>query len=175
MEDMLELANEVQETLGRAYGLPEDVDEDDLEAGMKIDASGVLHIHVFLFIISLVLLELDALGDDILMDKDTSYLDSATIPDPLNTVPQTTGGQTNVSTMCRVLVVLLLLLLLFRMACCWMSLVYLKSLIYKKYYITHSMYCLLWTIQCVVYTLHHCLKKKIIFMNTTDGSAYWNW
>ena len=33
MEDMLELANEVQETLGRAYGLPEDVDEDDLEAG----------------------------------------------------------------------------------------------------------------------------------------------
>ena len=34
MEDMLELANEVQETLGRAYGLPEDVDEDDLEAGM---------------------------------------------------------------------------------------------------------------------------------------------
>ena len=34
MEDMLELANEVQETLGRAYGLPEDVDEDDLEAGI---------------------------------------------------------------------------------------------------------------------------------------------
>ena len=34
MEDMLELANEVQDTLGRAYGLPEDVDEDDLEAGM---------------------------------------------------------------------------------------------------------------------------------------------
>lgn len=33
MEDMLELAGEVQETLGRAYGLPEDVDEDDLEAG----------------------------------------------------------------------------------------------------------------------------------------------
>ena len=33
MEDMLELAGEVQETLGRAYGLPDDVDEDDLEAG----------------------------------------------------------------------------------------------------------------------------------------------
>ena len=30
---MLELAGEVQETLGRAYGLPDDVDEDDLEAG----------------------------------------------------------------------------------------------------------------------------------------------
>ena len=33
MEDMLELAGEVQDTLGRAYGLPDDVDEDDLEAG----------------------------------------------------------------------------------------------------------------------------------------------
>ena len=30
---MLEQANEVQEVLGRSYGLPEDVDEDDLEAG----------------------------------------------------------------------------------------------------------------------------------------------
>ena len=33
MEDMLEQANEVMETMGRSYGLPEDVDEDDLEAG----------------------------------------------------------------------------------------------------------------------------------------------
>lgn len=31
---MLELTNEIQETLGRAYGLPDDVDEDDLEAGI---------------------------------------------------------------------------------------------------------------------------------------------
>ena len=30
---MLELAGEVQDTLGRAYGLPDDIDEDDLEAG----------------------------------------------------------------------------------------------------------------------------------------------
>lgn len=30
----METANEVQEVLGRQYGLPEDVDEDDLEAGM---------------------------------------------------------------------------------------------------------------------------------------------
>jgi charged multivesicular body protein 5 len=33
MGDMLELAGEVQETLGQAYGLPDDIDEDDLEAG----------------------------------------------------------------------------------------------------------------------------------------------
>ena len=33
LEDMMEDANEIQETLGRAYGMPE-VDEDDLEAGI---------------------------------------------------------------------------------------------------------------------------------------------
>lgn len=32
MEDMLEQANEVQESLSRSYATP-DVDEDDLEAG----------------------------------------------------------------------------------------------------------------------------------------------
>ena len=30
----MEVANEVQDVLGRQYGLPEDVDEDDLEAGV---------------------------------------------------------------------------------------------------------------------------------------------
>ena len=49
MADMVEEANEVQEVLGRTYGMPE-IDEDDLEA------------------------ELDALGDDIALDDDTSYL-----------------------------------------------------------------------------------------------------
>merc|ERR1719400_143891 len=49
---MLEEANEVQEALGRSYGMPE-IDEDDLEA------------------------ELDALGDDFALDEDTSYLDDA--------------------------------------------------------------------------------------------------
>ena len=49
LADMLEDANEVQEVLGRSYGMPE-IDEDALEA------------------------ELDALGDDIALDDDTSYL-----------------------------------------------------------------------------------------------------
>lgn len=31
----MEAANEVQETLGRSYNLPDDIDEDDLEAGKK--------------------------------------------------------------------------------------------------------------------------------------------
>merc|ERR1719244_1438 len=50
--DMMEDANEIQEALGRTYGMP-DVDEDELEA------------------------ELDALGDEIALDDDTSYLDDA--------------------------------------------------------------------------------------------------
>ncbi|KAL7753653.1 Vacuolar protein-sorting-associated protein 60 [Sorochytrium milnesiophthora] len=52
MEDLLEQANEVQEMLGRTYGLPDDIDEADLEA------------------------ELDALGDELLMEEEEtpSYL-----------------------------------------------------------------------------------------------------
>ena len=52
---MLEDANEVQDVLGRQYGMPE-IDEDELEA------------------------ELDALGDDIALDEDTSYLDEISAP-----------------------------------------------------------------------------------------------
>ncbi|XP_044727379.1 charged multivesicular body protein 5 [Chrysoperla carnea] len=50
LADLLEQADEVQEALGRTYGVP-DVDEDELAA------------------------ELDALGDEIALDDDTSYLD----------------------------------------------------------------------------------------------------
>ncbi|XP_022919398.1 charged multivesicular body protein 5 [Onthophagus taurus] len=50
MADLLDEANEVQEALGRTYNTPE-VDEDELAA------------------------ELDALGDEIALDDDASYLD----------------------------------------------------------------------------------------------------
>ena len=33
---MLEQTNEVMDVLGRPYGVPEDVDEDDLEAGEPV-------------------------------------------------------------------------------------------------------------------------------------------
>ncbi|XP_014214162.1 charged multivesicular body protein 5 isoform X1 [Copidosoma floridanum] len=52
LADMLEQADEVQEALGRSYGMP-DIDEDELAA------------------------ELDALGDDLALDTDASYLDNA--------------------------------------------------------------------------------------------------
>lgn len=50
MADMLEQADDVQEALGRSYGVPE-IDDDELAA------------------------ELDALGEEIALDDDASYLD----------------------------------------------------------------------------------------------------
>ena len=35
MEDLLEQANEIQETLGRSYAVPDELDEADLQAGMS--------------------------------------------------------------------------------------------------------------------------------------------
>ncbi len=55
MEDMLEQANEIQETMGRQYGMP-DVDDDELEA------------------------ELAALGDELAGDTDLGFLDTPNVP-----------------------------------------------------------------------------------------------
>ena len=53
MADMLEIANEVQDTLGRSYGMPDDIDEADLDAGMQILALSIniqiLLIHFYAF------------------------------------------------------------------------------------------------------------------------------
>ena len=35
MEDLLEQANEIQESMSRTYGVPDEVDEADLEAGVS--------------------------------------------------------------------------------------------------------------------------------------------
>lgn len=50
LADMLEQSDDIQEALGRTYNMPE-IDEDELAA------------------------ELDALGDEMALDDDTSYLD----------------------------------------------------------------------------------------------------
>ncbi|KAG8282592.1 Charged multivesicular body protein 5 [Homalodisca vitripennis] len=55
MTDMFELHEELQGALGRTYGMPE-IDDDELQA------------------------ELDALGDEIALDEDTSYLDEVKAP-----------------------------------------------------------------------------------------------
>jgi len=57
MEDMLDMNNDIQEALSRQYDTP-DIDEADLEA------------------------ELDALGDELQADTDTSFLDEALKPIP---------------------------------------------------------------------------------------------
>ncbi|KAG0315935.1 hypothetical protein BGZ99_007167 [Dissophora globulifera] len=58
MEDIMEQANEIQETLGRSYGVPDDIDEEDLEA------------------------ELDALGDELYEEEEPSYLEDETLDLP---------------------------------------------------------------------------------------------
>ena len=37
MEDLIEQATEIQETLGRSYAVPDELDEADLEAGMSVN------------------------------------------------------------------------------------------------------------------------------------------
>ena len=68
MEDLLEQANEIQESMSRTYGVPEDVDEMDLEA------------------------ELAALGDDVAAEAEgemPSYLreSSSALPDFVDEAP----------------------------------------------------------------------------------------
>merc|ERR1712038_875684 len=61
LEDLTEQANEIQEVMGRSYGMPE-IDDDELEA------------------------EFDALGD-ICLDDDASYLDEIAAPCAPTNVP----------------------------------------------------------------------------------------
>jgi hypothetical protein len=66
MEDLLEQANEVQESLGRSYAVPDELDEADLEAGMSREYPS----HPLSLI---ALAELDALGLEE-EDEGPSYL-----------------------------------------------------------------------------------------------------
>lgn len=74
MEDLIEQANEVQESLGRSYGVPEEVDEADLQAGLSPCLMPARHVS------SPDDAELDALGDDLGLEESEgvpSYLNSA--------------------------------------------------------------------------------------------------
>ncbi|KAI0321999.1 Snf7-domain-containing protein [Amylostereum chailletii] len=66
MEDLLEQANEIQETLGRSYAVPDEVDEADLAAGTSLCVhSSSWH--------QIVFIELDALALEE-EEEGTSYL-----------------------------------------------------------------------------------------------------
>ncbi|KAF8551469.1 hypothetical protein OG21DRAFT_1467243 [Imleria badia] len=79
MEELLEQANEIQESLGRSYAVPDELDEADLEAG-KFSARCVS-------CISIDLLELDALQFEE-EEEGTSYLsDLNKVPDFVDEAP----------------------------------------------------------------------------------------
>lgn len=104
LEDMMEDASEVQEALSRSYGTP-DIDEEDLEAGkihllivfitlcgckiimiadlaqdficLNITSEMRFFFNATFCTVTLTVSELDALGDELLLDDDSSYLDEA--------------------------------------------------------------------------------------------------
>jgi len=64
-------ANEIQEVMGRSYGIGDDIDEAELEA------------------------EFDALGDDFLADNDSSFLDEIATPNAPTSNPGEDTGETD--------------------------------------------------------------------------------
>lgn len=97
MEDLIEQANEVQESMSRTYGVPDEVDEADLEAGALPVSRALSASHPKLTVSSLA--ELDALGDDWGEEEEAipSYLreDVSELPDFVDEAPvtETVGGR----------------------------------------------------------------------------------
>ncbi|KAG8904029.1 hypothetical protein FRB99_002371 [Tulasnella sp. 403] len=80
MEDLIEQANEVQEALGRTYGVPEELDEDELQAGNATASFILSRAH------SCPTEELDAL--DLEEEETPSYLqDLNATPDFIDEAP----------------------------------------------------------------------------------------
>lgn len=96
MEDLIEQANEIQESLGRSYGVPDEVDEADLQAGTSLRMNIAFRLTILVWMITLLrltlyLAELDALGldDEPIGENETpSYLqDSMALPDFVDSAP----------------------------------------------------------------------------------------
>ncbi len=84
MEDLLEQANEIQESLGRSYAVPDELDEADLEAG----TNGFTVIALFADTQDI---ELDALALEE-EEEGTSYLaDMSKVPDFIDEPPVEIG------------------------------------------------------------------------------------
>ena len=80
MEDLLEQANEIQETLGRSYAVPDEIDEADLQAGAYPRL--LLLASIFIFPTELDALELEA------EEEGPSYLsDLKKVPDFVDEAP----------------------------------------------------------------------------------------
>jgi charged multivesicular body protein 5 len=97
MADMLEQADEVQETLGRRYGTP-DIDEDELlEAELEALRKWAMNPCD------------ETLGDEMLGDEDSSYLDYA-IKAP--SAPDREPGAESLNVVCQFLYFFTVLLIL---------------------------------------------------------------
>lgn len=83
MEELMEQANEIQETLGRSYAVPDEIDEADLEAGTSLFLVELnLLIHPFIPSLELAALDLEE------EDESTSYLaDLNKVPDFVDEAP----------------------------------------------------------------------------------------
>lgn len=92
MEDLLEQANEIQESMARSYAVPDEIDEAELQAGAYF---------IFLSLYSVVpdqypFSELDALSD--LDEGEASYLTEVTAgPDFLDEAPHVPANEVSLS------------------------------------------------------------------------------
>lgn len=94
LEDLVEQANEIQETLGRSYAVPDEIDEADLEAGTSFPRLLPSTHSNQLIPTSLYYIELDALALEE-EDEGTSYLaDISKAPDFIDEPPVELGEQT---------------------------------------------------------------------------------
>lgn len=81
MEELLERANEIQETLGRSYAVPDEIDEADLEAGMLFHCSQLGSPTVFFSELDALALEQEEEGPSYLADlnKVPDFIDEAPV------------------------------------------------------------------------------------------------
>lgn len=83
MEDLIEQANDIQETLGRSYAVPDELDDADLEAGM---------LDLVYHSLSYFVPELDALALEPPEEEGRSYLaDLNKVPDFIDQPPIEVG------------------------------------------------------------------------------------
>jgi charged multivesicular body protein 5 len=100
MEGLIEQANEIQESLSRTYGVPEELDEADLQAGSSCFGSSQAVVFVLNSSLVISYAELDALGDELANEESEipSYLreDTTQLPDFIDEAPSTNPATSEV-------------------------------------------------------------------------------
>ena len=86
-------ANEIQEVMGRSYGIGDDIDEAELEA--EFDALGEHPIITIHNVIAFLHWFIENSGDDFLADNDSSFLDEIATPNAPTSNPGEESGETD--------------------------------------------------------------------------------